>query len=479
MSVKKIYKYKEKTSARSGADVFWAYLAQGLNIGAGLIMLPLVARYLHSDDFGLWLVFMTLAALAQLLEFGFQPTLIRNVAYVYSGAVTLKRIGVPTKAVPGTINLRLLADVWGASRKIYRVVALVALVVLWGIGSVYITSLTTMNQSIFLCLLAWFSFAAGYVLNFYFGYVSGFLMGRGDIASANKAIVFSRCVFLFLGAVALILGFGLLGLGFANLVSAFVGRALAWNFMYSRKSLEMFEIKNIAPRNYMVKLLWHNSYRMGIVQLGAFLIQRSSLLLASSFLGLSVAASYGMTMTVLLTITAVGMVIMQVSIPKISALQSGNTHGEELVSKYGEILLISWFFYIASAILLIFFAPLFLSIISSKTQLLDTSLLVFSCVIFALELNHTIAATYLTTTNRVPFVIPAILSGVGIVLLGLAFVQWLGVVGLLLSQFIVQLAYNNWKWPLEVQKLLDKSLAYTLQAGWKSITARFFIGRTQ
>jgi O-antigen/teichoic acid export membrane protein len=249
--------------------------------------------------------------------------------------------------------------------------------------------------------------------------------------------------------------------------------------MYSRKNLEMFEIKKIAPRNYMVRLLWHNSYRMGIVQLGAFLIQRSSLLLASSFLGLSVAASYGMTMTVLLTITAVGMVIMQVSIPKISALQSGNAQGEDLVKKYGEVLLISWFFYIVSAILLISFAPLFLSLISAKTQLLDTGLLVFSCVIFALELNHTIAATYLTTTNRVPFVMPAILSGVSIVLLGLVLVQWLGVGGLLLSQFIIQLAYNNWKWPLEVQRLLDRSLAHTLQAGWKSITAKFFIGRTQ
>src|SRR6266567_8101153 len=72
--------------AISRRDIYWGYAAQLLNVGAGLILLPVVVRYFSPEDVGLWFVFITLAGLAQLLEFGFQPTLARNTAYVYAGA---------------------------------------------------------------------------------------------------------------------------------------------------------------------------------------------------------------------------------------------------------------------------------------------------------------------------------------------------------------------------------------------------------
>ena len=49
-------------------DVLWGYIAQVLNIGAGLILLPILLRNLSPEDVGLWFVFISLAALAQLLE---------------------------------------------------------------------------------------------------------------------------------------------------------------------------------------------------------------------------------------------------------------------------------------------------------------------------------------------------------------------------------------------------------------------------
>ena len=61
--------------ALTWSNLSWGFLAQGLNIGTGLLLLPMILRYLKPDEIGLWFVFMSLAGLAQLLELGFQPTI--------------------------------------------------------------------------------------------------------------------------------------------------------------------------------------------------------------------------------------------------------------------------------------------------------------------------------------------------------------------------------------------------------------------
>lgn len=456
--------------SRTRSDLFWGYAAQGLNIGAGFLLLPLLARHLTADDVGLWFVFVTLASLAQLLEFGFQPTLARNVAYVYSGAEELSRAGLPTRMSPNAaLSVPLLADVLNAARRIYRYVACAAVVVLFGAGSWYVWTLITPAQNLRACLVAWCMFATGYVLNFYFGYLNGLLQGRGDVSIANKVVVASRCIFLVLGWLGLLIGWGLPALGLASLLSALAGRWLAWRGLHSSAHPEMRQLPHVKPRNSLVPLLWHNASRMGSVQLGAFLIQRASVLLASSFLGLAAAASYGMTMTILMTLTTVGMVVIQITVPRLSALQAQGDQQDELAQKYGEVLILSWGVYVVCALALYFIAPPLLSAMGANTGLLPPALLALACVIFALELNHSIAATYLTTANNVPFVAAALVSGICIVVMGALLVRPMGVVGLLIAQGSVQLAYNNWKWPLEALRHLNRPLTAVLRTGWNGL----------
>jgi len=64
----------------------------------------------------------------------------------------------------------------------------------------------------------------------------------------------------------------------------------------------------------------------------------------------------------------------------------------------------------------------------------------------------------------VPFVGPALLSGLAVVLLSWIGVKYgrFGLAWLIGSQFVVQLAYNNWKWPWLVYQELYSTKKHTL-----------------
>ena len=88
-----------------------------------------------------------------------------------------------------------------------------------------------------------------------------------------------------------------------------------------------------------------------------------------------------------------------------------------------------------------------------------------------LEMIHSNAATFITTRNRVPFVSSSILSGVAMVLISLFLINFtdLGLWSLLISQAVIQLLYNNWKWPLEVNKELKINFWGLWRIGIKKI----------
>ncbi len=75
-------------------DVLWGYIAQFFNIGAGILLLPVILKLLPADILGVWYIFLTISSLVQMIDFGFQPTFTRNVAYVFSGAVKLQAKGL-------------------------------------------------------------------------------------------------------------------------------------------------------------------------------------------------------------------------------------------------------------------------------------------------------------------------------------------------------------------------------------------------
>ena len=462
------------TGGFAKGDYLWALAAQALNVGAGLLLLPVILRYLDSGEVGLWFVFLALGSLAQLLELGFQPTLVRSTAYVYAGARSLSASGLPPSAESNAgVSMELLASVVSAAKTIYVRVAALASFVMLGAGTAYVYSLIAGGKHAAAILAAWIAFSLGCIATFYFGYFTALLQGRGDVTRANQVTIAARGVFLVLGVVGLTLGFELLGLGLASLVAGVVSRLIAYSFVYDDVRMKVVRATKVAPesRDAVIRALWPNARRMGAVQVGAFLMQRGNILIASSALGLAAAASYGMTVTVLSALLSLAMVMCQMRMPSLSAMQMSGVK-RETAALYGRIVIETWSIFLVGLVVVLLFGDLGLATISSRTSLLPDVQLAMLGVVLLLELNHSVAASYLTTINKVPFVVAAVVSGVAVSLISLLLVHPLGVAGLILAQGAVQLAYNNWKWPREALRHLQVGPLDVLRLGGRELLGK-------
>lgn len=461
-------------------DLNWGLLSQGLNIASGLLLLPVVLIYLSSEEVGLWFVFSSLVGLAQLLELGFQPTIARYVAYIYAGSQRLEKVGIPENNEKGPLNQLLLGQVFTAAKRVYLWITLVVLFALLGCGSIYIISLLPPTLSWEKVVGAWVLFSLGFIANFYFGYYISFLQGRGDITASNQVVVVSRLIMIFVGSAVLFAGLGLVGLGLASLLSAIISRFLLHRLFWDIRRPEILKLKNSPPPidQSSSSILWHNASKLGWVYLGAFLITRMNILIASSFLGLAVAASYALTFQILITLSSLASTLFTIKLPSLNAEQIRGRVSVILAS-FGQSLVVAWALFVSIAIILIIFGNSLLVFIGSHSKLLDRNLLALFAVIMLLEMNHGLCASYLTTHNEVVFVRPALISGFLIVTSSILLVSFyhLGVLGLLLSQGIVQLAYNNWKWPMEAANKMGCSFLHVLNSGITEIYSNLIVRR--
>lgn len=462
------------TKSLGKIDIFWGYLAQALNIGTGIILLPAILRYMPAHEVGLWFIFMTLSSLAQLLEIGFQPTLARNAAYVYSGAKKLTKYGLQIQNSSNCIDEILLRNLIAASKKIYKKIGIAIALALYIGGSIYITNISSTKSNIDDILYAWIAFSSGTAINFYYGNFNGLLQGRGEVTKASKLIAISRGLLIIIGSTAVILGYGLIGLGVSSLIAAAFGRWAAHKYFYDKKTKELLN-QHKADQikiNEITSVIWHNASRFGLVQLGAFLVVRGNILVASSYLGLEESASYGLTITLLAALSSVSMVICQLQMPQMNVLQS-QKNKDKLIALFGEINIIGWTIYLIGFAILMLYGKEILTLINSKTLLVEKELLAIIGIIFLLELNHSISATYLTTKNTIPFLSSSLISGAGVLITSMVFVKPFGLWGLALSQGIIQALYNNWKWPNLAKKSLNANIVTIIKEGSKEIINKY------
>jgi len=454
--------------------ILWGLGAQFLTISSGLVLLPVLLHYLSPAELGLWYVFAALASLNQLIELGFHPTIVRHASYVYGGATQLRASGLEVQKAlvqPTEISIKLLGQLLSASSYIYQRVALISVVVILFGGGLYISSLQTEELAVNYIWCAWILYASGLIITSYYAHYTAFLQGRGDITLSNKVVVYSRIIHVCVGIITVIAGFGLLGLGVAVLLSSIFSRYLSYRYFYDTHLGETTYLRsNPRDRADLVGKLWFTASRLGAVNLGAFLILKANTLIASSFFGLSVVASYGVTLQVLGAITGIATVMQQLLIPKMNFLQVNNKI-EELRRAFSVTVVSAWMVCICGFLLIILFGNQVLAWLGSQIEFLSLPLLVVLSIVLLLEMNHSLAASYLTTLNEVPFLRAALVSGVAIVVLSLSSTIFLGtgLWTLIVIQGCVQGVFNNWYWPRAALNQLGLSNGSMILCGLTNI----------
>lgn len=426
-------------------DVIWGYLSQILNMASSLLLLPFILYFLDQENVGVWYVFITIIGLIQLLEFGFLPTISRYISYVYAGADHISDKHLPSYNKDGVVNIRLLSDIISASRKIYLLVSIISLAIISIAGTFYLSTLNYSGNYNYL-YVSWLIYGFSTVIIFYFGYYNALLKGRGDQTQLNKVIVFSKLTNVICTILLLYLGFGILSISIGMLCSVIVDRILVRKSVFHKQATETIKAFTLKKETDYTSVIWNNAKLMGMVQLGNFLTVKCSVLIVSSIIGLDAAAIYGFTLQITSIAVIVSSMYFGLQLPYMNAEQiKGNN--EAIRKVFSRSLGLAWCLFFCYAISLMIIGPFVLSFISDTTHLLPRNMLIIFLVAAFLEMNHSLCTAYLTTKNEIIFMWPLFITGVLITLSATVSAHFYGLWGVIISQFILQLLYNNWKWP--------------------------------
>ncbi|MDN3657619.1 O-unit flippase-like protein [Ferruginibacter paludis] len=436
----------------SKKDIIWGYFAQFFSIASGMIMLPIILRMLTPDEIGMNYLMLTVGSMVSLFDFGFAPQFGRNITYIFSGAQSLQKEGVEEQVGENkAINYRLLSTMIHTAKSVYRLLSVIVLVVMLTFGSVYIYKVTNGFTNVHNSFVIWIVYSVSTFVNIYYTYYSSLLTGRGMIMESKKAMVYSKIVYIILSATMLFCGVGLLGVAIANLISPFVNRYLSNKFFFTPELKELLDRYEITKQEKvdLFKVVWHNSKKLGLVYIGSYAITRFSMFLAGLYLSLKEIASYGLMMQFVSIILTLSGTLFVLNEPRLSALK---VEGDKklLLKTFSFSMGVYYALYFILGAGFILLGPWVLTFIHSNTTLPSSLIIFLYLLVMMLELNHSFFATIIVIGNSVPFMWISLVTG-GLIALGsffsLAFTS-MGLLGLVLVQGIVQLSYNNWKWPL-------------------------------
>jgi O-antigen/teichoic acid export membrane protein len=446
----------EKVEHIGKREIAWSYVGTAFMIGAGVILLPFILHKMPQETVGIWNIFQTITALVLLLDFGFRPTFARNISYIFSGVKSLQRNGVAHTTSEAAVDYSLLKGTLLAMKRFYRWMALAVFALLATAGTAYfyyiLQKYSGDRQD---ALIAWILLIAINCYNLYTFYYEALLTGKGYVKRAQQINMLGQAVYLALAIGLIYAGFGLTAIVASQLISTVIRRILTYRVFFTPELKA--NIKSVEPQEpkQILSAITPNAVKIGLTQLGGFMVNKSAILIGSAFLTLEQVACYGITIQVMDILARCATVFYQSYLPKLAQCRAENDLNG--LKRYyilctGSLLAV----YAVGSVAWIFLGNWALDIIQSQTHFVPTAMLMVMLLISTLEHNHAVSAGFIMADNKIPFFIPSLVSGAATVLLLWIFLSPLqmGIWGLILAPGIAQLAYQNWKWPSVVIKEL-------------------------
>ncbi len=446
----------------SNKDYIWSYIGIIVSAGSYLIMTPFVLHFLSSDMYGLWGVFQSVSAITLLFDFGFSTTFARNINYCWSGATQLKKKGVIFSENKDP-NFVLMKKTITACKLIFLVISIIALILMFTIGTFYIYYICKDQISLLQPMVAWFFYMAAIFLSLYYGYYNSFLRGVGAISSVNKVTAVSRIIQMLLTIVFLFCGLGIIGTGIAYLIYGVLFRMYGKSSFYKYKGIgkSLESVNENATKKEIInifKIIWFNARKEGLVTLSNYLANQACTIICSIFLPLSVTGVYSLSVQASTAVSNISGALYTANQPVLQA--SYITGNREKTKDTMSLIVVSFILiYIVGTIAVVTVGLPILKFIKPNIALTSYILLGTGVYQFILKFRNCYTS-YFSCTNRIPYVKPFIIASINCVVLSLILLKKssLGIWGLILAQIFSQTFFNFWYWPLKAHKEMNLSL---------------------
>ena len=436
-------------------DIGWNYAATFFKIGSSIILLPFILKMLPTEKVGIWIIFMNIVSVSQLLDFGFNSSFTRNVTYVFSGVKSLMKINYEiVDEKDKSIDYGLLKGLISSMKWYYSCIALLFFVLLITIGTFYVNHILIGYQYdkkeiyiawIILCLISSYGL---YTL-----YYDSLLQGKGLIKQSKKIIIISNALYLITAALLIMKGFGLIAIVLAQTIQLVIVRFLSYRTFYTNSIKTSLEKVIGNSRKEIIKVIYPNALKVGLTIIGGYTMDKFSIFIGSIYLPLSDIASYGISLSLISIIAALSGIVINTYLPKITELRVKNNY-EQIRQIYLRGIMFLILTYIICGICVLVLGDWALELIKSKTLLMTTFPLIIAILASFNGSNLTMTGNIIVTKNEVPFYKASLLSGAAtVIFLYIAFEFFhTGLLSMVLIPLIVCLLYQSWKWPYELIK---------------------------
>ena len=315
----------EKVENIGKREIIWSYAGTAFMIGAGVILLPFILHKMPQETVGIWNIFQTITALVLLLDFGFRPTFARNISYIFSGVKSLQRNGVAHTTSEAAVDYSLLKGTLLAMKRFYRWMALAVFALLATAGTAYfyyiLQKYSGDRQD---ALIAWILLIAINCYNLYTFYYEALLTGKGYVTRAQQINMLGQAVYLALAIGLIYAGFGLTAIVASQLISTVIRRILTYRVFFTPELKANIESVEPQEPKEILSAISPNAVKIGLTQLGGFMVNKSAILIGSAFLTLEQVACYGITIQVMDILARCATVFYQSYLPKLAQCRAEN-----------------------------------------------------------------------------------------------------------------------------------------------------------
>lgn len=456
-------------------DVIWSYIGNFFGIASGMITLPVILHMLSAQEIGMNYIMLSVGALVQLCDCGFVTQFGRNITYVLSGSQSLQRDGVLTTC-NNSVDYHLLAVLIKTAQFVYKRLSLLVLFFLLTFGTLYMYHVTSAFTTVDSSLQIWLLYAVSMYFNLYFLYYNALLTGAGMIVESKKAMIFAKIMQIFITFLLLYLNFGLLSVVLANLISPFLSRWYSYRVFFTDKIKETFSESVVTKEEIkeLFKTIWFSTKKLGLNSIGGYISAQSGIFLSGVYLSLQDVASYGLMQQIFTILGGVATTLVATYQPQFCKYRvKGDI--SSLSKEFSLSMMVCYLIIIVGGVSVLLLGPSLLVFIKSQSSLPASYVIGIFLIQTLLHNNHAQFAQLIVTGNKIPFVKASLISGAFMIILNFVFLRYtsMGILGLVLSPFIVESAYNHWRWCLWIFKELKISFLDFLRIGFNECVSRF------
>jgi O-antigen/teichoic acid export membrane protein len=403
-----------------------------VTIVAQMLQYKLASEYLSPQLAGVWVIFLVFASYANFFDFGFSPTLSRELAFALGSSEA-------SEPVPGNEVNNLLRTV----NIFFVFAAILLLTASYILAYPFLTSIAPpdFREQIPTIYLV---FISGIFVSILGAGALATLYGLGDLVWEKGIKTSGQIIWICLSIWFSILGWGMLGLAIAWSIQNIVTRIISLVVLKIRHAW-IYEYKG-TYQTQLLKRMLRPSISWSVMSLGSILILQTGSLVIASFLGPTEVMSYDFSLKMCMAILSLAMILANSSSPFISRCYAQNDINSIRIILFKNIKLgmIATIFFAAY---LAVYADILVNYWLGDSNFTGFPILWILLAVIILEAHHIIHAGAAIAAGKVVFGAMAIVAGVVNLLIALVAVRIFGVVGVAMAILVSQMATNNWYAP--------------------------------